>query len=118
MAKKNVRFIRRGGRVIPIAIKSEIKAGKSLLRHGKGEAAKVAGSAALVGGSLYGAGRLFKLSKGAGLFGTLAKTLKYGGVATAGMIAVSSLNKLDKKVSDEQSIFRVGGKSAANIAKP
>ena len=121
MAKQNKpRFIRRGGRIIPIGVKREFKAAHEIARKGGSTLGIVTASAGVTAASLYGAGRLFKLSGGRGKLGQLAKALKFGGVAGSGLVGAHAIGSLDKKVkSDEKSkLFNLGSgaTSAAGIA--
>lgn len=114
MKNKNVKFIRRGGRIIPIQVKREVSVARDIAR--KGGAAFAAVGIAAAGGfaSLYGAGRLhrFAMKTGSSKLNKIAKVLKFGGVGVAGIAAGHSMAKLDKRVSDEKSkLFNIGSQA-------
>lgn len=126
MKNKKVRFIRKRGRIIPISVKNEITAAKSIASSkNSGDFAKIGGAAAASMGVLFAAGRIQRKSnallrvKKFGLsskVNRLAKITKFGGVAIAGLIAGSALTAIDKRSKDEKSRFlNLGSQSTSAI---
>jgi len=100
--QKKPKFIRVGGRIIPIGVKREARTAGEIVRKGGGSLAMVGAGMGMSAGALYGAGRLFKLYGGSGKLGHIAKLLKFGGVAGAGLIAGHAITSLDKKVKSDE----------------
>ena len=126
MQKKKVRFIRKRGRIIPISIKNEVVAAKSISSSkNTGDFAKIGGAAAASMGTLFAAGRIQRKSNAllrvkkfslSSKVNRLAKITKFGGVAIAGLIAGSALTAIDKRSKDEKSKFlNLGSQSTSAL---
>jgi len=119
MQESGMRFIRKGGRIIPIkAAKREGAVAKEIVTASARQSGIIAGATVASLGSLYGAGRLHKFAMATGnkKLNTLAKIFKFGSVATTGLVAGGSLASIDKKVNDERSkLFNIGSQATSAI---
>jgi len=117
--KNRVRFIRKGGRIIPI--RGSKRAAKDITSN-KRELATIMGATAAGFGGGFAAGKiqkksesLFKIGKlrKAGVLNRGAKFLKFGSKAIPTLIAGSALMAIDRKSRDEGTVFDIGNKSGA-----
>ena len=116
---QNVRFIRRGGRIIPI--RGSKRAAKDITSN-KRELATIMGAVTAGFGGAFAAGKLEKKSQAlsaakqirkSNLFNRSAKFLKFGSKAVPGLIAASALVAIDRKSRDEGTVFDIGNTSGA-----
>jgi len=119
MAKnKNIRFIRKRGRIIPIAVSKEISVGKEIL-SAKNRASVLQASGAGAGylAGLYGAGRLHKkaLEVGSSKLNRIAKLGKFGIAFGAAAMLANAVTKIDKSTADEKARFLNIGSQAKSI---
>lgn len=122
--KNKVRFIRKGGRIIPI--RDERAARGILHSQNKRELATIMGATAAGFGGGFLAGKIQRKSdslmaagfkKKSGFLNRGAKILKFGSKAVPALIAGSALVAIDRKVKDEGTIFDIGKTTGAfNIA--
>jgi len=117
--KNRVRFIRRGGRIIPI--RGSKRAAKDITSNKK-ELATIMGATLAGFGGAFSAGKLEKKSQAlmkakfirkSNIFNRAAKGLKFGSKAIPGLIAGSALAAIDRKSKDEGTLFDIGNKSGA-----
>lgn len=115
MQKRQKRFIRKNGRIIPISVKAEARAAREIVSSkNSGSIAKIGATAAGYAGGLYAAGRLHKyaMAKGSSKLNRIAKIGKFGVAFGAGMSIASSLVSIDKKSNDEGArVLDIGSKS-------
>jgi len=120
MSKKGkTRFIRKGGRIIPIRVKDEISVAKEISSKKNRSSlvqASVAGSSYLAG--LYGAGRLHKkaIEVGSSKLNRVAKIGKFGIAFGSAAILGNALSKIDKRSSDEKSrVLSIGSQAKTGL---
>lgn len=117
--KKNVRFIRVRGRVIPVGVKREVASAKEILsRKNRRDLAKVASGVSIGLGGSFLTGKLERKTSALSRIGKfksssrihlLAKVLKFTAPVVAGSMAVSALRSIDRRSKDEKArVFNIG----------
>lgn len=122
--KKNVRFVRIRGRIVPMAMKREAQvAGEIGSKKNRGSLAQIAGAGAVGAGGLYGAGRLHRqaMKVGSSKMNRVAKIGKFGVAFGVGALMANAITKIDKKTADEKSrVMNIGSQArtgAGHLAK-
>lgn len=123
---RKVRFIRKRGRIIPIAVKNEIKTAKEFgSKKNRKALATVAGASVVSAAGMFGAGRLHRSAmalekagklKKAAVFNRVAKLGKFGIAMAAGKVMGTAIASIDKKSGDERSKVLNLGSEARTVA--
>ena len=118
--KGQVRFIRRGGRIIPIGVKREGQALNEITSGSQNRTSWGKIGLATVGAfaSLYAAGRMgahsdkllsLGFKKSSDVFNRVAKITKFGGQSTAAIVAGREMASIDARSNDEKAqVFNIG----------